>query len=94
MALSIDHIAVPVRNPEDAARFLGEALGVEAAPDGRRRSMPRNSMPRNRVQPRSCSLTRPSARRTPVVDKTERASYAVGVVGGKAASGARMLGVE
>jgi len=32
--LSIDHVAVPVRNPDDAARFLGGVLGVQAVPDG------------------------------------------------------------
>jgi catechol 2,3-dioxygenase-like lactoylglutathione lyase family enzyme len=32
--ISIDHVAVPVRNPENAARFLGELLGLEVVTDG------------------------------------------------------------
>jgi catechol 2,3-dioxygenase-like lactoylglutathione lyase family enzyme len=34
VAIWIDHVAVPVRSPEDAARFLGGLLGLEAVPDG------------------------------------------------------------
>lgn len=34
MAVSIDHIAIPARDPERAARFLRALLGLEAHPDG------------------------------------------------------------
>ena len=34
MPIWIDHVAIPVRIPADAARFLGGLLGLEAAPDG------------------------------------------------------------
>lgn len=34
MPIWIDHVAIPVRSPEAAARFLGALLGIEAAPDG------------------------------------------------------------
>jgi catechol 2,3-dioxygenase-like lactoylglutathione lyase family enzyme len=32
--VSIDHVAIPVRDPEDAARFLAGLLGLEAVADG------------------------------------------------------------
>jgi catechol 2,3-dioxygenase-like lactoylglutathione lyase family enzyme len=34
VALSIDHVAIPAGDPEAAARFLGELLGLDVAPDG------------------------------------------------------------
>jgi catechol 2,3-dioxygenase-like lactoylglutathione lyase family enzyme len=34
MAIGIDHVAIPVRDPEAASRFLGDLLGLEALPDG------------------------------------------------------------
>jgi catechol 2,3-dioxygenase-like lactoylglutathione lyase family enzyme len=44
MKISIDHVAVPVRDPSRAARFLAELLGLDpaaiAGPEGEMRLLP------------------------------------------------------
>jgi catechol 2,3-dioxygenase-like lactoylglutathione lyase family enzyme len=43
MPVSIDHVAIPSRDPESAAQFLADLLGLEVTPegpDGELRSVP------------------------------------------------------